>query len=567
MSSYSACIVIPNYNHCRGFRGIVETLLSFNLPIIIVNDGSNTETTTLLESVNKDYALVSLRSLSENQGKGGAVIEGMLFAFNAGYTHALQIDADGQHDLQDISRFFEASQSEMKTIICGRPVYDESVPLGRLLPRYITHFWVWVETLSFEIKDSMCGFRVYPLASLIDVLRNESVGKRMDFDTEVLVRLYWRNATFNFLPTKVIYPEDGESRFRLLYDNWLITKMHTRLFFGMLYRFPRLLRNKWRKRIASAKKSEHWGVRKEKGSFTGIKILIWIYKVLGRKVFSILLHPVIAYFVLTSRSARESSREYLQQIARHQKSVKSVNLLRIYQHFYQFGSSAIDKIACWLGDIKRSDVKVHGEQFIQQVADSGKGAVFLGSHLGNLELCRALGLKSEKIKINAVVFNKHAPKFQKSLSESSANVNLNLIHVESIGIDTAILLKDKVEQGEVVIIVGDRTSLSSVGRVHYVDFLGKKAPFAEGPHILAGLLECPVYLLFCIKQNDVYNVYLEHFADSLKFKRNTRNKELADVVQKFAHRLSYYCQKAPLQWFNFYDFWCADSADKIQRKD
>jgi predicted LPLAT superfamily acyltransferase len=200
------------------------------------------------------------------------------------------------------------------------------------------------------------------------------------------------------------------------------------------------------------------------------------------------------------------------------------------------------------------------------ILESGRGAVFIGSHLGNLELCRALGEKSGRFKITAVVFKKNALKFEKILKACAPDVEMHLLHVESIGIDTAIVLKQKVDAGEIVIIVGDRTPVNSVGRVHYASFLGRKAPFAEGPCILASLLECPVYLLFCIREAQTYNVYLEPFAETLKFPRAERQRMLADKIQAYASRLEYYCTRAPLQWFNFYDFWDTENPVAIERE-
>ena len=129
-------------------------------------------------------------------------------------------------------------------IISGVPQYDESVPTGRLYGRYATHGWVWIKTWSLQIRDSMCGFRVYPLAPTLAVIRAGGLGKRMDFDPEILVRLAWREQPMRWRPTRVHYPLDGRSHFRLWQDNVLISRMHTRLFFGMLLRAPRLL---WRR--------------------------------------------------------------------------------------------------------------------------------------------------------------------------------------------------------------------------------------------------------------------------------------------------------------------------------
>jgi hypothetical protein len=176
---------------------------------------------------------------------------GLKAAAAAGFTHALQIDADGQHDSADVPRFAAAAIEEPLSLICGRPVFDASVPRHRLYLRYLTHVMVWVNTLSLDIPDSMCGLRVYPLSVVLPVVEGESPGARMDFDVEVLVRLHWHGIAMRWMPTRVGYPADGVSHFRLLRDNWLISVMHTRLFFGMLRRSPRLVARNLRVALAA----------------------------------------------------------------------------------------------------------------------------------------------------------------------------------------------------------------------------------------------------------------------------------------------------------------------------
>src|SRR3546814_565626 len=180
----------------------------------------------------------------KNQGKGAAVKSALRAAHARGFTHALQIDADGQHDVGDIPKMLALAQQHPAAVITGQPVYDASVPHGRLAARYLTHVWVWIETLSLGIRDSMCGFRVYPLPAVVAVLEKAHLGSRMDFDPEVLVRLAWSGIAVVSLPTRVTYPEGGQSHFRMVEDNLLITWMHVRLFFGMLWRLPVLLPRK-----------------------------------------------------------------------------------------------------------------------------------------------------------------------------------------------------------------------------------------------------------------------------------------------------------------------------------
>ena len=184
---------------------------------------------------------------AHNQGKGAAVMTGIRHAADAGYTHVLQIDADGQHRAADIPRFIEHAAANPESLIVGYPQYDESVPAIRLYGRYLTHVWVWINSLSLQIKDSMCGFRVYPVAPMLTLGQQHKLGTRMDFDTEVLVRLCWDGAHIINVGTRVGYPADGVSHFRMFFDNLLISRMHATLFFGMLLRAPKLLVRKWGK--------------------------------------------------------------------------------------------------------------------------------------------------------------------------------------------------------------------------------------------------------------------------------------------------------------------------------
>ncbi|MGC2038879.1 glycosyltransferase family 2 protein, partial [Paraburkholderia caledonica] len=161
--NFAPCIVIPIYNHKDAIGATVAHLAVHGLPIFVVDDGSDEATQQVLAELASEYAAqLTLLRLPVNGGKGAAVMAGLRAARDTHYTHALQIDADGQHDATDVPRFIEAARAEPGAVILGRPVYDESVPKARLYGRYLTHVWVWIETLSLTIRDSMCGFRLYP---------------------------------------------------------------------------------------------------------------------------------------------------------------------------------------------------------------------------------------------------------------------------------------------------------------------------------------------------------------------------------------------------------------------
>ena len=242
---HKPCAIVPVYNHEAAVPAVVEALLQAGLPCVLVDDGSSPACAAVLERL-AEHPQIVLLQLPVNQGKGGAVMIGLREAARLGFSHALQVDADGQHDLSDVASFLDASRRHPEALICGYPQYDESVPKSRLYARYLTHVWVWINSLSLQIRDSMCGFRVYPLPPVLALIDSAKLGKRMDFDSEILVRLAWRSQSMRWLPIKVHYPQDGLSHFRLFHDNVLISNMHTRMFIGMLVRLPSILWRRWR---------------------------------------------------------------------------------------------------------------------------------------------------------------------------------------------------------------------------------------------------------------------------------------------------------------------------------
>lgn len=557
------CLLIPCYNHAGPLAAVLARLAEFELPCLLVDDGSEPVAAAALDALAARYPWVSLLRHPHNQGKGGAVMTGLRRAHELGFSHALQVDADGQHDLTDLPALLAEARQHPAALVSGRPLYDDSVPKGRLYGRYITHVWVWIETLSFAIKDSMCGFRVYPLASTCALLERVALGRRMDFDTEVMVRLHWAGVPMRFVPTRVIYPVDGRSHFRLFRDNLDISWMHTRLVCRLLWDL--LLRLcRWPARLGARltrlwrERRTHWSRTPERGSLLGMQIMLASYRLLGRRGFSLLLYPVIGYFWLTGRAQREASRAYLARLetfAGAQGVVLPAEPRSSFRHFLRFGEAALDKLAGWRGDITEQEVELVGAEHYQAAINSGKGVLLLGSHLGDLELCRALGSRKQGLRINALVFTRHAARFNALLKQINPDSHLNLIQVQELGADTAILLKEKLEQGEWVVIVGDRTSVTREKRVIWADFLGAPAPFPLGPFVLSSVLGCPVYLMFGLKEQGRFRVHFEPFADGQPLPRQGRQQILASRVQAYADRLQHHCLRAPLDWFNFFDFW------------
>lgn len=235
MSPFRPCAVIPTYDNPATIVGVVEGVRHHLADVIVVDDGSGPDARSIIEAL-AARGEATVVHLPRNGGKGAAVKAGLTEAARRGFTHALQVDADGQHALDDVPRFVEVAQRHPEALVLGAPVFDASAPLGRRLARQITRFWTTVETLGPVIRDPMCGFRVYPVQPALSA---GARGNAMDFDPEIAVRLAWQGLPVVNLPTRVRYvpsAEGGVSHFRLFHDNARITAMHTRLMIRMLLR-------------------------------------------------------------------------------------------------------------------------------------------------------------------------------------------------------------------------------------------------------------------------------------------------------------------------------------------
>jgi glycosyltransferase involved in cell wall biosynthesis len=238
--------VVPVYNHGETVGDVVATLRGYGLPVILVDDGSDTFTARTLDAIVSTLKSafgppVKLVRLPKNRGKGAAVMTGFRSAFAYGATHVLQVDADGQHGLEVVPKFLNVSAENPDAVVAGYPLYDAMVPRMRFYGSHLSRLMVWINTLSRRIAGPMCGFRLYPLAKVAGVLPAMAQARRMEFDTEIAVRLDWKNVPFINLPVAVRYPLGGFSHFRFARDGLLIALMHARLFPGMIYRSAGLL--------------------------------------------------------------------------------------------------------------------------------------------------------------------------------------------------------------------------------------------------------------------------------------------------------------------------------------
>jgi glycosyltransferase involved in cell wall biosynthesis len=247
--SPSHIVVLPTYNTGPRLLGVVAEVLQNWRPVLLVVDGStDASERPLIDLARSDPGLTVL-VLPRNAGKGAAVLAGLAAARDRGFTHALVMDSDGQHQASGIVEFMEISRGNPAAMILGKPVFGPDVPLERLYGRKLSVGIARVETLGAAIADPLYGFRVYPVAPLLDVLGPRSGGRRYDFDTEAAVRLYWAGIEAINLPTPVRYftsAEGGVSHFHYLRDNVTLVLMHARLILEMLIlRWPAVLRRRY----------------------------------------------------------------------------------------------------------------------------------------------------------------------------------------------------------------------------------------------------------------------------------------------------------------------------------
>ena len=221
-----------------------------------------------------------------------------------------------------------------------------------------------------------------------------------------------------------------------------------------------------------------------------------------------------------------------------------------------FGEIMLDKILVWMGRIRREDVLFATPDIVHDIEVDHRGGIIVVSHLGNFEICNAISRQIPHMRLTILVYTRNAQKFNALLSGVSANADIDFLQVNDLSPATVMQFAERVRGGGYIVIAGDRTPITGQERVSEVNFLGGMAAFPQGPFILAGLLRCPVYLLFCLKQQTQYHVYIEKFTDLIEFHQRKRRAQILDnAVQSFADRLQHYCLQAPLQWFNFFPFW------------
>lgn len=298
-----------------------------------------------------------------------------------------------------------------------------------------------------------------------------------------------------------------------------------------------------------------WNELKEKGGMLPLMLMLWFYRLGGRWLCRIILYVIIFWYWLFSSLARQSSLQYLSKLHQFAGTTSPFSnpptMANTYMHLMAFGECILDKIEGWLGHISDDKLNLYGHEHLR--AHYQKGAIIVVSHLGNIELLRAI--KSEHSqKINILVYQKHATKFNQFLKKLNANADIHLLSVDEFGVEIALNLQEKLDQGEWIIVAADRVPVQS-DRMQTLKFLGEDAQWSQGPWIIANLLKMPVLAIFCYRKQDRFDVHIHHLADRVELPRATRFAAMKAVTERYVALLESHCIRAPYQWFNFYHFW------------
>jgi predicted LPLAT superfamily acyltransferase len=545
--SIRACFVLPVLDPGPALERTVAALLPYGLPLYLTDDGSGAGTRAQLERLQAREPLIRLNRLDVNRGKGAAVMDGFRRAARDGCSHAFQVDADHQHDCGAAAGFLALAEARPDAVIAGVPRYDASVPLARKHWRRFNHLWVHINTLSMAIGDSLCGFRIYPLEPTLRLMGRVAIPKRMDFDTEIIIRLHWAGVPVLNRPVAVTYPPDGVSHYRLGADTLRLIWMHIRLLGGMFRRAPRLL----------AGPGRPWHRIRERGGEFGFRCAFWGHRLLGARALRPISELAALYFLLTSPCARRASRAYLSRLRAASGPLPELpgepGWPEVYRHFRAFTRATLDKFLAWSGSA--GSASCPDLEALLAARRGGKGALFLGAHLGNLDMLRALGAARGLTGLNAVVFSENAARFHALLRRANPDFGIDLVQISAVSPATAIFLQEKIDRGESLFIMGDRIPPRSAGGSVTVPFLGAEAAFPVGPYILAHLLGCPVYTVFCCRAGGRYRVHVQALAERVALPRANREAALKDWASRYALTLEARCRETPFEWFNYYDFW------------
>ncbi|MBK1699092.1 LpxL/LpxP family acyltransferase [Rhodovibrio salinarum] len=292
---------------------------------------------------------------------------------------------------------------------------------------------------------------------------------------------------------------------------------------------------------------QQWRHLPERGTPGITRFYLHLCLTLGRTAARPILYAIALYFQLSTPVARRASRRYLARVLNRRATT-----LDTFRHILTFATTIMDRVFFLSGRDRALKVSLHGAEHFDALRAQGRGFFLMSAHLGSFETMRALGRAHGDLPIKILMYVDNATRLNQVLAELNPEVMANVI---PLGRPDAMLeVRDWIQQGGIVGILADRSTANE--KLTNVDFLGAPAPFPLGPWLLAATLEAPALTSFALyRGNGHYEVHFEPFADPVTAPRGARREAATAYARAYADRLATYCQAAPYNWFNFYDFW------------
>lgn len=308
------------------------------------------------------------------------------------------------------------------------------------------------------------------------------------------------------------------------------------------------------------RRASQWVRTRERGSYLGMRILVLLYRYGGNLLLTPALYGVVLYFFLTRRATRRYSRLYLQRA-----TPGRAGLWPVWRHHLAFGRALMARVRAWLGKLPREQVDFPQRQTLWNMKKQGQGVIFLGAHFGNLDMCRTIVQPGDSYTLNIIVNTRHAQKFNRLLQQLNPDSHVNLVQVDQMTPQTAMMLRTKLDDGEAVVLLADRVPEGTESRHYTADFLGEDAHFPQGPFWLSTLLQAPVFFMTSVDTGRGYQLVVEPLLEQPQHVGRRQRTELAlALFRRYAAQLEQLCRQYPLQWFNFYDFWLDDLRREIR---
>lgn len=307
-------------------------------------------------------------------------------------------------------------------------------------------------------------------------------------------------------------------------------------------------------------RASQWARTRERGSLLGMRVLVLLYRYGGNLLLAPALYAVVFYFFVTRSATRRYSRLYLQRVSPGRAST-----WHVWLHHLAFGRALAARVRAWLGKLPREAIDFPQREALWRMKEQGQGVIFLGAHVGNLDMCRTIVQPGNSYTLNIVVNTRHAEKFNRLLQQLNPESHVNLMQVDQMSPQTAMQLRTKLQQGEAVVLLADRVPEGTETRHYSTPFLGDEARFPQGPFWLSILLEAPVYFMTSVATNEGYNLVVEPLLEQPQHVPRRQRTQLAlTLFRRYTAQLEQLCRAYPLQWFNFYDFWLDDLQREIR---